>query len=231
VANATIRAAEKGLRLASKDRGVVESVWLLIRLPHAARAENYRDALYDLGLAVAAEPALMTLEAAFTAAVDACLHNSADRTDLSEMAQMAGAETIAKVLSDRTHGFLDTTPEDIRRELARLATVVQFGAFARVYFARLIFKVLDYFLSRTLTQNIGEGRRFPTLKRVAAFYEALETHCQEAAFVVQRFSGDWVSKTRYEHGAVTHDDAQDFVHGAMAKLIDELKRGAGFHGD
>lgn len=37
VANAAVRAAEKGLRRVYDDRGVVRTVWLLMRLPEAAR--------------------------------------------------------------------------------------------------------------------------------------------------------------------------------------------------
>lgn len=38
VANATTTAAEKGLNLAAKDKGLVETVWLLTQLPLAARS-------------------------------------------------------------------------------------------------------------------------------------------------------------------------------------------------
>jgi hypothetical protein len=231
VAQATIRAAEEGLRGAGKDRGVVDTVWLLLQLPHAARAARFPDALSELGMTVSGAPGLMALVGAFSEAVDARLANNCGRTDLGEMAQMAGAETLAGVLHERTRGFFDATAEDVRRELAGLGAVTQFGLFARTFFARLTFKCLDYFLSRALSAHVGEGRRFLTLARQAAFSEALETHCKEAAVIVQRFSGEWASKARYEAGSVSRDKTRDFVHGAMAKLLDELKRGAGLHGE
>jgi hypothetical protein len=229
VAQATIRAAEAGLSRAGKDRGVVETVWLLLQLPQAAKSPRFVGALYDVGVTVPEAPGLMDLVGAFSEAVDACLANNRDRTDLGEMAQMAGAETLAGLLHERTHSFFDATPADVQRELGALATVAHLGYFARAFFARLTFKGLDYFLSRALTAHVGEGRRFLTLARQAAFSEALEQHCGEAAVVVQRFSGQWASKARYEAGTISREQARDFAHGAMAKILSELKRGAGAH--
>jgi hypothetical protein len=90
--------------------------------------------------------------------------------------------------------------------------------------------VLGYFLSRTLYEQVGEGQCFLTLDHVARFNEALLTHYLEAATVAQRFSADWVSKTRYREGEVSRDAARDFAHGALTKLVKQLKRG-GLDGD
>ncbi len=126
----------------------------------------------------------MELAAGFNDAVDACLPNNCGRTDLGEMAQMAGVETLVGQLGARTQGFFDTTTADVRRELAALHTVKHLGIFMRAFFARLTYRTLDYFLSRVLSLHVGEGRRLTTLERQAEFSDALETHCSEAAVVV-----------------------------------------------
>jgi hypothetical protein len=198
VARAAIRAAEQGLRQASSDKGAVESVRLLVCLPYAAKTPCFEDALDDLGIRVPPEPGLMQLVSAFSDALDTCLPNNRGRTDLGEMAQMAAAETLVAILHERTRSFFDVLPADIHRELSKLYTPKQFGILAKSFFARLTFKCLDYFLSRTLSLQVGEGRRFLTLAAVADFTQALETHCREAAVIVERFSGQWVSKTMYQ---------------------------------
>jgi hypothetical protein len=231
VANAAIRAAEQGLRRAPRDASVLESVGLLMRLPHAARDPDFTDALNQAGVCVAGPPTLMELVGAVSDALDARLYNNRGRTDLGEMAQVAAAEAVAGLLGERTNLLYQTGAHDIQLALARLATVTGFGAFARRYFARLTFKTLDYFLSRVLSDLVGEGGRFTTLARQAEFSEALETHCEEAAVIVQLFSGEWLSKERWEQGGVTPDGVARFTGGAMAKLIDELKEGAKGHGD
>ncbi len=230
VANATIRAAEAGFRQAGKDRGVVEAVWLLTRLPHAARACDLQSVLGPCGARVQHQPGLMSLAAAVNDALDCALANNRGRTDLGEMAQTAATETLVGVLAERTAGLFESPPGALLGELGRLATVRQFGHLARAFFGRLTFKCLDYFLSRALYDHVGEGHRFLTLARVEAFSAALETHCLEAAAYLQQFCGEWVSKTRWRHGDVSRDDARDLTHGAMAKLVKELKRGAGDRG-
>ncbi|HEY7312940.1 MAG TPA: hypothetical protein VH643_26485 [Gemmataceae bacterium] len=231
VANASIRAAETGLRKIGKDVGAVETVWLLTQLPFAARAEDFEAALADCGLHVSANPGLLELAAAFTASVDTRLHNNRGRTDLGEMAQMAAVETLIGLLGDRTEQFFAVTPEEVRRELAKLYTVKQFSLFATSFFARFIYKTLDYYLSRVLPLHVGEGRRFATLEGLAQFTDALELHCREAARYVQDFTGDWLSATVREEGRVTREDARDLAHGAVSKLIKELKKGTGLPQD
>jgi hypothetical protein len=198
-----------------------------MQLPRAANAPRFEDGLYACGITVPAEPGIMTLVAGFSNAVDARLPGNRGRTDPAEMAQMAAAETLAAVLSERTRGFFDTSPDDVRRELGRLGTVKQFGGLARSFFARLTYKCLDYYLSRALADQVGADRRFINLARLGEFSSALETHCREAAYVVERFTGEWLSKSEWEKGRVSRDDAHNLVCGAMAKLICELRSGAG----
>src|SRR5262245_33501114 len=71
VAAATLSAAERGLKSAADDPGVVETVWLLVRLPLAARAPDFPAALRACGLDARDAPGLLDLAAGFSDAVDA----------------------------------------------------------------------------------------------------------------------------------------------------------------
>ncbi len=86
IATATINAAEKGLSSAAKDKGVIETIWLLTKLPLCARAENFAEALRDCGLSVSDSPGLVEIVGAMTDAIDAKMPNCEGRTDLGEMA-------------------------------------------------------------------------------------------------------------------------------------------------
>lgn len=226
VARATIAAAEAGLRRGPRDAGVLETLWLLTLLPRAARAAAYEGALRECNLPVPERPGLMALAAAFAEAVDRRMANNANRTDLGEMAQMAAVEALVGVLSERTRGLFDATAEDVRRELAGLATPKPFGLFAAEFFARYTFKSLDYFLSRALYHHVGPGRRFLTLARVEEFTDALRLHCREAARYVEGFAGQWASKAHRQRGGATREDAAALAHGATEKLLAELRLGA-----
>jgi hypothetical protein len=229
IANATITAAERGLNLAAEDKAFVETIWLLTQLPLAARAKDLKGfvgALRQAGLQVTDEPGVMEVVGAFSDAVDARVSNNGGRTDLGEMAQMAASETIARELGTRAQSLFGTQPRDVQKALAGLSTNKQFSTFARQFFARVTNRCLSYFLSRALTYHLGEGRRFSTLAQQSAFSTALEVHCREASKIVEEFSGGWLSKTNFEKGGISRDDACRFAHVAMRKLVDELKAGA-----
>jgi hypothetical protein len=230
VATAAIRAAEKGLRCAADDHGVVSSLWLLFQLPLAARSEDFPQALRDRGLTVSDAPGIMEILGSVTDNIDAQLFNQKGRSDLSEMAQTALAESIAEIVGVRSEGLFGITPEAVRANFAKLATVKQLGTLARSLFARFTNKCLAYYLSRALADHVGEGRRFATLAQQGAFTEALETHCREASLIVEQFAGEWFSKTKYEEGDIEREATGRFAHGAMNKLIDELKQGAATDG-
>jgi len=231
IANATIRAAERDLSRAGEDEGLVEVFWLLTQLPQDARSEDFARYLRRCGLNVSDSPGLMEILGAFTDAIDRRLANNRGRTDLGEMAQAAAVEAITSTIGPRTHSLFGTTPEEVKAAFAELATVKQFGAFARTFFARLTTKVLDYFLSRVLSHHVGEGQRFTTLAQQAEFTQALETHCKEASLIVEKYSGQWLSKTNWERGGISRDAAGRFVNHAFTKLVDELRQGAHADGD
>ena len=226
VANATITAAERGLKLAAEDKGLVETVWLLTQLPLAARSDNFAVALRRAGLDVPDSPSLMDVVGAFSDAVDRRLANNGGRTDLGEMAQMAASETMSKVIGGRTQNLFGTTPDDVKNAFSQLATNKQFSVFARDFFARLTNKCLDYFVSRAVSYHVGEGHRFRTLAQHGEFNKALETHSREASRIVEEFSGGWFSKTNWEKGGISRQDAAGFANVAMKKLVAELKEGA-----
>jgi hypothetical protein len=227
IANATINAAEKGLGFAAKDDGVVETILLLTKLPLAARSEDFAQALRDCGLSVSDSPSLMEIVGAVADAIDARMPNCKGRTDLGEMAQMAAAETLTEVIGQRTKTLFGTTTDDVQQAFSKLATNKQFSVFAKDFFARFTNKCMNSFLSRALSHNVGEGQRFTTLSQQAEFTKALETHCREAARIVEEFSGGWFSKTNWETGgAITREDIAAFTGYAMKKLVDELKQGA-----
>jgi hypothetical protein len=232
LATATVNAATRGLKATANDRGVLEAVWLLVRIPLAARTRNFASALRDCGLDVADDPGLLDVAVAYSVAVDARMPNGSGRTDLAEMAHTAGVETINGTAGPRLQSLWGSGPEDVTRAFAALATVKQFGTFARRFFAKFTFKCLSYFLSKALPNHIGEGKRFRTVAEQARFTDALRTHCDEAAARVEQYAGDWFSLHRFQTaGDITREETQRFLGYAMnSKLIPELRDREGGRG-
>ena len=228
LAVATLGAADRGFRAAADDHGVIETYWLLIRLPLAARTPDFAAALRDCGLLVPDAPDLLDIAVAFSAAVDARMANNRGRTDLGEMAQTAAVEAVNAVAGPRSQSLFGSGPEDVRHAFAALATPARVGTLARQFFARFAFKSLGYFLSKAAPAAIGGGKRFRTVAEQAKFTEALRLHCHEAGECAQKFAGDWFSLHRFQAaGDITREETQRFFGHAMEKLTAEFrKRGA-----
>ena len=169
LSNATITAAERGMKLAANDRGLVETIWLLTQLPLAAKTKDFVGALREAELNVSRSPGLMEIVGAVSDLIDSRLRNNRDRTDLGEIAQMAATETISKYVGSRVAGGLfGPSSDDVQRAFASLATVKQFSSFARHFFARMTNRCLSYYLSRAMAYHVGEGKRFSTLAQMSS---------------------------------------------------------------
>ena len=224
IAAASLDAATSGFRLAANDEGVAWTTWLLTQLPLAARDPKYHQRLTALGVEVSGEPNLLELVAAFTDAVDDHMRRAGGRTDLGEMAHMAAVETLTTILDERTRSLFGTSPADVRRELAALATTKQFGDLARNYFASLTRRYLGFFLSRELSNHVGGDRRFANAAEHTEFNVALGLHCHQASRIVEDFAGGWFSKTNWEQG-ISPENSKRFTAIALKKLCSEIEKG------
>jgi hypothetical protein len=226
IAAATLDAAEKGFQKAAEDEGLGRATWLLTQLPLAARDPNYLERLKALGVTVDGAPGLAELVGAFTDAIDGQMRRTGGRTDFGEMAQMAAAETLTKILGERSRSLFGTSPADVQRELAALGTTKQFGTLARDFFARLTRRYLTFYLSRELSNHVGGERRFAGMSEHAEFNAALDLHCRQASKIVEEFAGSWFSKTNWKTG-ISPDDVRGFAWVALKKLRAELRKGGG----
>ena len=225
VANATMDAVQQDFASAVGDPGLVEAVFLLTQVPEAARAEDFAARLRDLHVHVSDQPSLAELAAAITGAVDRQVRQAGQRSDLGEMARVSAVEAITAITGDRAASLFGTTPEDVQRELGRLATQKQFGGLAQEFFARFTERTLTYWVSRELPTHVGEGRRFDSAAEQRAFQDAVGLHARQAARIVETFAGGWFSKARHD-GRLDRENTARFVAYALKKMRMELRQGS-----
>jgi len=225
LAAATMDASQQGLKEASQDTALIYSFWLLTQIPLSARGENFSEELRKRGLDVSDQPTLMEIVGAFTDAVDRHVYKHGGRTDLGEMAQLAAVETLAEVIGEKSRSLFDTTPDDVKIAFKQSSTTKQFGMLSRDFFSRLTQRYLSYFLSHEISNYVGAERPLFNLDDHIDFTKALDTHCWQAARIVEEFSGGWVSKTNYEEG-ITPQIVSKFMHFALKKIRAELAKGA-----
>ena len=151
------------------------------------------------------------------------------RTDLGEMALLSAAATLTKSVSPALPSLLGSTTEDLRSVLAGLDTPDQFARVSRSFFTYLIYRSLEYYLSRAYADHIGPYERFTSLRAHKEFRRELEVHCFEAALIVERYSRDWFSKKQFK-GGITPEAAARFSRTAFRKLRIELRRRSGADG-
>lgn len=224
VAAATLDAAEADLRSAPQDPAVLHAFWLLTQLPDAARSDDFASALRDLGVHVESAPSVAELGAALTQAIDRHALEQRNKSDLGEMAQLAAVQSLTGLLQSRVPTLFGTTPDDVRSEVAKLATEKQFGSLAKEFFADFSQRFLTYYTSRELPSHVGRDRAFPELTAHDAFNQALDVHCQQASRIVETFAGTWYSKSRFEK-TLTPERTAGFIGYALTKMRRELKRG------
>jgi hypothetical protein len=223
VALASFQAAEEALHGARGDPVLAYSLWLLSQLPLAARAPNFPNAAGRLGLDIGRDPSLLKVIGAFSDAIDEATAGTTGRTDLGEMARKAAAESLATIAGADLPSLFNPTAEDVRLTLAKLTAPDRFARLAREFFARLTRHHLDYYLSRTIADQVGPGRQLPTTADYSAFNAALDQHCREASRIVETFAGGWFSKTNFQ-GGITPKKARNFAFIALAKIAAELRQ-------
>lgn len=226
LADATAHAAEGELDNARGDPGLKYTVWLLAQLPLAARSDQFRERLGELGFDPGAEQSPLALVAGFAQAVERQVSGQAGRTDFGELARSAAAESLFALIGQGTGSLFGTSADDMKRELAKLATQRQFAGLARDFFARLTLKTLEYYISRALPNHVGANRSLPSFDGQIAFRQNLERHCREASLIVEDFAGGWFSKNNYQ-GTLSEAATQGLTDYALKKMRDELRKRQG----
>jgi hypothetical protein len=223
IAAATAEAAENSLAQAASDPTLRHAFWLLTQLPLAARAPDFGVRLRELQIDAEAASSLLSLAAAFQASVDAVTRQSSGKTDLGEMALLAATEALTTVVASDLPGLFGATSEDVRYALGKLAAPDRFAKLSRSFFARLVNRNLEYFVSRAVADHIGPGRGFRAVGDYAEFRQALALHCYEAALIVEEFSRAWYAKTNWQ-GGITPAKTASFVHITFRKMRAELRQ-------
>lgn len=221
IAAASARAADGALSKAASDPAFRRVVWLLTQLPAAARDPNYVGALNSLGLHTDVAPSLMRLLAGFERAVDIEARRSGGRTDLGEMAQLAAAASLTRGIAPDLPSMFETTATDVQSAIGKLGSRDRFARLSRNFFADLLQRSLEYYLSRAYAGHVGPGEAFASIDDQAEFRRALEVHCHDAALIVERYAAEWFSKINFE-GGITPAKAEDFAQTAFRKIRAEL---------
>lgn len=224
IAEAAVHASDKAFEVIQNDTGFSETVELMIQLAVAAKSQDRAAHLESVGIRLPEHASITNVAIAIQGALDENVSRNGKRSDFGELAQGALVGAVVEHLGDRFGPMFPPTANEVFEALGGLGKKSEFGKLSRTFFGRITNDSLDYFLSKTIGAQVGEGKRFSTTNQVAQFKSALATHCHEASEIVERFSGDWLSKHHYETGGkIPRKKTEGFGWYAMQKMRDELK--------
>jgi len=235
VADAMLTAAIAGFERAANDEGLIHTFYLLTQVTQAARDEDrFNERLAELGVtgsawestpsegdAAAIANTIYDLVGNFTYAIDDHLARTRLRSDLSEIAQRAAAQSLTALGQEYANTLFGTGPDAVQDALRRLSTQSGFARLTQDFFGRVASGFLIYHLSKELSNHVGPGRRFADVSEHNAFLSAMEAHCRTASSVLKEFSGTWYSKHNFQ-GGITPRKSAGFVRHALEKVGDAL---------
>jgi hypothetical protein len=228
IAAAASHAAEQSMIDAAGDVAVQHAFYLLAKIPLAAREPDFEAVLREHGIPVQNGPMLTDIVSGLMTAIDVRTSKAGSRSDYGELAQLSAAEAIQAVIGREATDLFGLDARATKSVIAGFATVKQFAVLARDFFARLTRRHLAYYLSRELSQHVGPGRRFTSVRELRLFEDALVLHCREATRVIKEYSGEWLSKQNFE-GGIDPAKAGRFVSYASKKIRDELRHRRNAH--
>ncbi|BCH23559.1 hypothetical protein [Mesorhizobium sp. L-8-3] len=230
LADAVARASDKSLKQAIKDPAFVEALWLLVKIPQAAKSGDFAAALATIGIAVPASPSITDLVAGFDAAVEAVQRRSPNTTDLSAMARSAGIAALHSLAFERVPSLWEPSREDERTTIATFASPERFGELAQRFFSNLVERHLHYYLDRELPRHIGPGRDIRSVNDLITLEGVVRRHCVETTFIMRAFAKDWLGKNAFHLGKdLSRKDAVGFAYVAFEKVRKELAIRSGNH--
>lgn len=224
VAEAVTHAWEHAFNTVRDDVGFREAVWLLSQIGVAGKSKNPAEHLNAAGVDVGGAKSAVELAMGLSEAMQARLQATRRRSDFGELAERALVGAVTSQLQKENLPLLGSASEDVQGALKKCGRDKGFGELSREFFSRLTNECLNYFLSKTLTGQVGEGRRFNNMVHVQAFEDAMRTHCSEAAEIVEDFSSGWFSKHYFEEGGrIQRDSAEKFGWFGLEKMRRELE--------
>jgi hypothetical protein len=222
VAEAVLYAAQRALGTVQDDPGFREAVHLMVQVAVAGTKDDPVGHLQAVGIELGEGGSIAEMAAAVSEALDRRMSGKGQRSDFGEMARGALVAVVSDHLANKGTSLFGK-PEDLAAELRGLHTPKRFGALAQQFFGTMANSFLRYFLDKTLGTHVGAGQRFATMNQLAVFEGALRTHCDEAAAIVNKFCGDWLSKRRFEDkGIISRESAEKFAWVAVKKIRLEL---------
>lgn len=222
IAKATAKSAQKAFSALNTDIGIQLGFWLLTQLTLKSKDKDFIQKLRDTGIEVSAN---VDNQYSFIAEISQYLKKeikSSGRDNLfSEIARLSLVSILNTLFSRQTPGLFGSSIDDFKDVLKESSKKKNFASLSRDYFAEILSRSMNYFLSKETYNHISGDLKFKNINDNIDFDNAVKQYCSQTAKIVEEFSGGWYTKTEYEKG-IGRKEAEGFVYHAMNKICKEL---------
>ncbi len=223
IAAATATAAKNFFSQKKSDPALAFSYWLLTQITSRARSEDYLEEISKIGLDISQTQSAFDFLGCIATFARAQIKLRGDTFPISEFAQLSLREVLTETIGQQSRTLFGTTQADVILACRKYSRPNQFAKLARLYFAKVLNRVLQFFVSKESPNKIGLKRKFKDISDLSSFNLALEAYCFQSARIVEEFAGGWYSKRNWQ-GEISENDAKGFVSVAIEKLRAEIAR-------
>jgi hypothetical protein len=202
------------------DAGVKAAFEFLVLLSVSARSDDPGGELAVAGIMLPAKVTPLTL----AIELSKWISERRDSLEYAQIAQQAAADAIGGWYDQQNSSAQQRLFEisDDRFDAWRVATTGRgFCGVARLFFAHLTERYLNYFLEREASSQLS------SIEQRDQFNRGIRQHSYETAKITQSFAAGWFN-THAANGAPSEQSVEAFLRLAFQKIRDELRReGAG----
>jgi hypothetical protein len=201
----------------------VASIFLLVRLPFAAKQGETRQFLKNLGLDPEGSSSLVHLLDEVSGFFQRQNLRNLDPSFVTEISMYAFDEALSKLMSEANLDLFADSANQMEQTLANFGTPRGFARAARVFFTSFMSRVLAYFLSKETVNHVGRAERFEVLTASQDFLAELRRYCWESSEIIDSFAEEWYSKYKWQEKLDLQHMAA-FVWASLRKFSAEIGR-------
>lgn len=222
IVNRTLQNVNSRFRNINKDDGVKAAFHFLVILAMASRSPSPQKELLATGIKIPEQPTLLS----FAKAVHEWVNSKSNSPEYAQIAPSAAADAMAiwyeqnKPKQQRLFELSDD-PFDTWRKAGGGAG---FCDLARLFFAKLTERYLNYFLEREASSALYSlEQRELFREQIEKNIDGVSRHAFETAKITQSFAAGWFNRhSKLE--TISEQEIENFMGVALGKIREELRR-------
>lgn len=222
LSNAVLLGANEVLQTDATKSCVSYCVWLLAQLVLASKSDDFSDSLSKIGILIRADTTALEFITNVSQISDRHLSKITPRTAINNIANISVREALAQTISIQSNSLFGTGAEDLQNALKHYSSQKQFSNLLHSYFSVFLRRTIRLVVDKEISNHIGPGTSFTNVQAINQFESKLSLFSGQTSKIVDSFSGGWYSKTVWQEGTISADEAYKFVYVALKKLRSDL---------